>query len=155
MQPRTTRSLITHLGAAVLGLILGYQIPGVIATYRLSENIKQIERQIEQDPSDPNNWFSLGSFKQRAGDDGGALAAYEKSLKLDPLYLQTYWALADYYLQRGDQVKAEKWSMDALELAKKHYPAEVRESELFLKFVQQKREAPSNPTKPSTGPSSR
>jgi len=149
------QSVITHLGAVALGLIVGYQIPALVNTYQRNQDIRQVEKQIEQNPNDPTNWVSLGTFKQIAGDDKGALEAYKKALELDAQSLLTYRQIGSLYLERGDQILAEKWFQDALDLAKKHYPDEVYESERFLEFVLKKRKIPGNPTMPSTGPQTR
>ncbi len=63
--------------------------------------------------------------------------------------------MGSLFFERGDQALAEKWLQDALDLAKKHYPDEVYESERFLEFVRKKREMPGNPTMSSTGPQTR
>lgn len=147
-----SRFLIYYLGAVVVGIAIGYQIPGVVAKYRLNTEIKLVESQIERNPNNTDDWVFLGMVKHRNADDEGTLTAYKRALELDPLNLQAYRSMGDLYVKQGNLTEAEKWFKDALQIAIKHYPAEVYDSQLFLKYIERKKVNQSNPTMPSSGP---
>ena len=155
LQPTTKLLTATHLGVLVLGLAVGYQIPQLVDTYKLNEDVRQIERQITKSPDDPTDWFSLGATRHWAGDQEGALEAYARALELDPKNLQTFRQMGSLHLESGDHVTAEKWFQDALELAEKHFPDEVYESEWFLEYARRKSGHHGNTTMPSLGPPTR
>lgn len=136
MVQRNHKLLLSHFGAALVGLALGYQIPDFVASYRLKNEIDQIERKITQAPNSTDNWLLLGMVKRQAGDDVGALTAYKKSLDLNPSNLQAHRAMGDLYIRQDNLIEARKWFESALQLAKTNYPYEVQESEMFLKYLE-------------------
>lgn len=152
MPQMNSRFLISYIGAIIVGVVIGYQIPAVVAKYRINTEIKLAESQIERNPNNTDDWLFLGMVKHQNADDKGALAAYKQALELNPLNLQAYRSMGDLYATQGNLKEAEKWFKDALQIAIKHYPAEVYDSELFLKYVERKKVNQGNPTMPSSGP---
>jgi HEAT repeat protein len=50
----------------------------------LAATIPVLEEEVEAVPDDNLRWFRLGAARSLAGNDAGALAAYERQLELDP-----------------------------------------------------------------------
>ena len=51
---------------------------------------------------DPRDWMLLGVCRQRLGDAGGAIAAFERVLEIDAAQPETYEMLAPLYAAAGD-----------------------------------------------------
>ncbi|MGZ8237435.1 MAG: tetratricopeptide repeat protein [Methylobacter sp.] len=56
----------------------------------------------------PSENVNLGNFSMRQGQIEAAIAAYERAIKLDPLFVGAYVNLADAYRQQGREDEGEK-----------------------------------------------
>jgi tetratricopeptide (TPR) repeat protein len=143
--------VVSHMGALSLGLILGYQIPGLHERYRWNKEMHQVQSQIDDDPKNAENWVTLGLLKTHVSDRDGALTAYRKATELDPSNVQAYLGVVGEYYSQGDFAAAEKWGTDALRIAqKKNDLAEIYTAQQILKNVQNRKAVPSHAT-PSAG----
>ncbi|MFM1887360.1 MAG: hypothetical protein RL026_2517 [Pseudomonadota bacterium] len=81
----------------------------------------------EADPSQKQGWNMLGFTRRKLGDFGGALAAYDKALALDPDYPEAteYRAEALLALGRLEEVKAAHQRLRSLDAA---YAATLRDA---------------------------
>ena len=77
---------------------------------RLAEARKAFERAVLEDPFVPRLHVAVGRSAQEAGDDYGAIAAYERAVELKPDLLDVLQALGALYTRRGFRRKAvEVW----------------------------------------------
>ena len=70
---------------------------------RLPEAIKEYESVVTLRPRDYVPWLDLGSARDRNGDEIGALAAFETSVRLAPHYALPRWELGNLLLRMGRQ----------------------------------------------------
>lgn len=64
----------------------------------------------------PSENVNLGNLSMRQGQTEAAIAAYERALKLDPLFVGAYVNLADAYRQQGRENEGEKFVRRGLSL---------------------------------------
>jgi cytochrome c-type biogenesis protein CcmH/NrfG len=135
----TWKSVVSHLGVFGLGLVLGYQIVGLSRSYQLSKEMDEIQSQIRQDPSNADNWASLGLIRSRISKSD-AMADYRKALELDSSNVTAHMGIGNLYYQEDNLDAAEKSYADALRAAQKHNsPSEIFTAHQLLKFVQAKK----------------
>ncbi len=81
-----------------------------------------LEQATAAEPDAPNHWLSLGRARQGAGDDAGALTAFENAVRLDPRDAGG-WAsnaathMSLHYYQAGDYRRALEQADRALALS--------------------------------------
>jgi Flp pilus assembly protein TadD len=93
---------LTTIERAICNHILASQhLPAgrlVEATLLLEQNV-----QLRLSPQD---WFLLGICRQRQHDLTGAIAALERVIEIDPSEPRAFQMLAEWYVIRGDDTKA-------------------------------------------------
>jgi Tfp pilus assembly protein PilF len=68
--------------------------------------IAMLNRAIEDAPTDPSLWFSLGNASLRAQRSTRAAEAFERALALKPDWLEATFNLALAYERSGEKAKA-------------------------------------------------
>jgi tetratricopeptide (TPR) repeat protein len=76
---------------------------------------------LDSRPDDSMSQYNLGNFRQLQGDRAGALAAYQRSIQLDPVNVLPQVNLAMLHATAGELGKAE----EALRRAVKHEPDSI------------------------------
>jgi len=71
----------------------------------ISGRIEQLQKFLDEDPSDPFNWYALALEYQKSDPDK-ALTLYEKLLADFEGYIPTYYHAAHLYQQLGKMEKA-------------------------------------------------
>lgn len=74
----------------------------------LSAAIKRVEQIVALTPDDPLIFFRLGLLKYDAKEYRGAVAAFEKSISLVPVYANAKYFLGLSYANAGETAKAIK-----------------------------------------------
>ncbi|MEK9170538.1 MAG: O-antigen ligase family protein [Patescibacteria group bacterium] len=74
----------------------------------LRRAIQEGERGANENPLDARAYLFLGAIYQKVGLSDNALAAFNKALELSPKKQQTYFEIADVYIQKGDYQNAVK-----------------------------------------------
>jgi DNA-binding response OmpR family regulator len=95
---------------------------------RLADARRAFERAVLEDPFVPRLHVAVGRSAQEAGDDYGAIAAYERAIELRPDLLDVLKALAALYTRRGFRRKAvEVWERAMAAATDDRTRAEMRE----------------------------
>lgn len=68
--------------------------------------VSDLETHVRDLPEDADAWASLGDYRGRVGRDDDALAAFRKSMELDPENPHTYAVLGGFYKDRGNLAAA-------------------------------------------------
>ena len=68
---------------------------------RAADAVKELEIAGALRPRDYKIWLKLGSTREDAGDDQGALAAYQQSIQCAPAYSQPRWQFGNLLLRMG------------------------------------------------------
>ena len=71
----------------------------------MSNRIKQLQQFIEEDPTDPFNYYALGLEYAKAGEQE-ALDIFVKLVQQHKEYLPTYYQLANLYSRLGQKENA-------------------------------------------------
>lgn len=71
----------------------------------------------------PEYFSSLGLMNYQKGNFKQALTAYNKSLKLNPDFFETYYNIGCVYFKLGDKVNSKKFFMKTLQMNKNYEPA--------------------------------
>src|SRR5207253_8349631 len=76
---------------------------------RAGEAINEYEQAARLRPRDYFLWLSLGTARDQAGDERGALAAFQESVRLAPYYAEPRWQFGNALLRAGrlDEAFAE------------------------------------------------
>ncbi|MBI3448581.1 MAG: tetratricopeptide repeat protein [Acidobacteria bacterium] len=74
----------------------------------LDEARGAVSRLLEEFPDEPRGLASLGWLQEKAGESAGAIATYEKVLKLQPSNLTANYQLIGLYLKSGRKDLAEE-----------------------------------------------
>ena len=99
---------------------------------RLPEAARDLAHAVRLQPDDYLSWLQLGYARAQAGDQPGALTAYQEGVRLAPFYGQPRWYLGRHLLRMGrrDEAFAELRTAtasdptlfpDAIELAWREY----------------------------------
>lgn len=99
-----------------------------------------LEHDLRVRPANPRLWALLGETRQRAGDLGGAAAAFSKALELHPRYPQALVNLAGVRATEGRPQDAERLYREAIALVP-GFPAARRALALVLMRQQRSAEA--------------
>ncbi len=75
---------------------------------RAADAVKEFELAAVLSPRDFEIWLKLGSAREDAGDDQGALAAYQQAIQCAPFYAQPRWHLGNLLLRMGRTEEAFK-----------------------------------------------
>ncbi len=101
--PESDRAKVMQLGGAMAtGMELDFK-----------GAIPQFEAVVQQFPNDPNVHFRFGAFLMQQSPDRG-VAELQKTLELDPGYVQALVGLAMIYLNRGDPQTAREYGERAV-----------------------------------------
>lgn len=73
---------------------------------RLEMSVKEYERATALRPRDYFLWLELGRARDQAGDQQGALAAFNQTVRLAPYYAQPRWQLGNLLLRAGRRDEA-------------------------------------------------
>jgi len=71
----------------------------------ISGRLGQLQKFLDEDPSDPFNWYALALEYQKS-DQKKALALYEKLLADFEVYIPTYYQAAHLYQQMGEKERS-------------------------------------------------
>jgi hypothetical protein len=99
------------------------------------------QRATQLEPSNPQNWYLLGHFLQYGAEEAdtkGAIAAYLKSLDLDPRSADTYLDLATAYETEDDIANARNAFLNA----KRVYPLSGEVAWRYGNFLLRQAELP-------------
>ena len=83
----------------------------------MSNRIKQLQQFIEEDPSDPFNYYALGLEFAKAGEHE-ALDIFVKLIQQHKEYLPTYYQLANLYGRLGQKENAASVYNAGIEIAR-------------------------------------
>ena len=102
-----------------------------------SQSFEYYKKAIELDPEYAAPYYGLGNAYKQARNLEGAIYCWEKALEVDPNFRKALFALAKFYLNTGDKVKA----FDILSDYKKQYyhlmpPAEREKLDALLEKSQ-------------------
>ena len=122
MNNRLSRWLVLGGSLVVsLGLSYGGARHAIAANWAASSNPDLWLRAANLEPSNPENWYRLGRYRQLDFDHEDlplAISYYKRAVAIEPV-ASRYWAdLAFAYESSGDAVQAE----EAYRTAQKHYP---------------------------------
>lgn len=70
------------------------------------EAVRQLERAVALRPRDYHLWLELGRFRERAGDQEGAVEAFREAVRRAPFYAQPRWQLGNLLLAVGRRDEA-------------------------------------------------
>ncbi len=74
----------------------------------VTDKVRSLQISLTKDPSNIEEWVTLGTFRKTLGDYLGAIAAWEYASKLSPIFVVPYGNLADLYAYTlHDNIKAE------------------------------------------------
>lgn len=82
-------------------------------------SIEQLQRLLELDQSDPFVHYALAQELAKARDFAGAVASYERCLKVDPLYCYAYYHAALAHLSAGSDDNAKAMLQRGIDAARK------------------------------------
>jgi Flp pilus assembly protein TadD len=118
--------------ALVIGILIGHYINLPFALIQQHKTLRQAEKQVADNPSDPNNWLVLGTARFNLNDLDSARAAYTKALELDSNSLAACQSIGMIYLFKSDYPHAREWFTRSRSLAPAYGDAAVRQTEEFL-----------------------
>ncbi|MES2953695.1 MAG: hypothetical protein V4674_04025 [Patescibacteria group bacterium] len=74
----------------------------------VTDKVRSLQVSLTRDPSNIEEWVTLGTFRKTLGDYPGTIAAWEYASKLSPSFVVPYGNLADLYAYTlRDNIKAE------------------------------------------------
>ena len=96
-----TRVLGVFALGLVVGLFISHFMPPVVSRVRLSRYVRQLDDELQKNPSDANLWSLRGNVGNNLGDRDYAVRCYRRALELNPSDLLVYMTLADVLAAGG------------------------------------------------------
>jgi tetratricopeptide (TPR) repeat protein len=132
---RFPRLLTLALAALTAGFLSYFSIRAALANYYLGLNtLRGFEKAVELEPSNDQNWYSLGRYWQfniENPDLERAVSAYRKALELNPRSTKIWLDLGSAYESETDLNAARKAFLEA----KRVYPASADVSWRYGNFL--------------------
>ncbi|HXL22104.1 MAG TPA: carbohydrate binding domain-containing protein [Candidatus Dormibacteraeota bacterium] len=129
------RGAVAVIAALCAAFLAFFGIRDALAThFAAQETLSGFSRAVRLEPSDAENWFSLGRYWQynfESPDLDRAVAAYHRSLSLDPISADTWLDLGAAYEALGDLPRAR----DAFANAKRVYPLSAQVAWSYGNFL--------------------
>jgi tetratricopeptide (TPR) repeat protein len=129
------RGAVAVIAALCAAFVAFFGIRNALAThFAAQETLSGFSRAVRLEPSNAENWFSLGRYWQynfESPDLDNAVAAYRRSLLLDPTSADTWMDLAAAYEALGDLGHAR----DAFANAKRVYPLSAQVAWSYGNFL--------------------
>jgi tetratricopeptide (TPR) repeat protein len=129
------RGAVAVIAALCAAFLAFCGIRNALATrFAAQETLSGISRAVRLEPSNAENWFSLGRYWQynfESPDLDNAVAAYRTSLSIDPTSADTWLDLGAAYEALGDLPRAR----DAFANAKRVYPLSAQVAWSYGNFL--------------------
>ncbi|HSN88413.1 MAG TPA: tetratricopeptide repeat protein, partial [Thermoanaerobaculia bacterium] len=81
----------------------------LVANRRPAEGEEHLLRALTLRPNLAVAWYHLGEVRAASGEWEGAVAAYRRSLEIDPTHTRSYLSLGRLLLSRGEREEALRW----------------------------------------------
>lgn len=118
MVRRNQLGLALLLGVTlVVGVLLGFYGPVVVAHVQQRRTLHSVERQVEENPRDANSWLVLGTARFNLQQFDPARTAYGKALDLNSNSLGACQGIAMTYYLQEDYRNARVWFARSLTIA--------------------------------------
>jgi tetratricopeptide (TPR) repeat protein len=129
------RGAVAIIAALCVGFLAFFGIRSALAThFAAQETLSGFASAVRLEPSNAENWFSLGRYWQynfESPDLDKAVIAYRTSLSLDPISADTFLDLGAAYEAMGDLSRAR----DAFASAKRVYPLSAQVAWSYGNFL--------------------
>ena len=135
MEFPSKKLLLTAVISLLIGILLGYQIPGLVDRYHLWQGEKLAFEQLENSVNKADSWVLISQYRYRRGDKKGSIEAAHKALELDPHHVIALEKIAFNYLEMDDLENSKIWLEKALKEAEIYAPGQVEILKITLTQV--------------------
>lgn len=106
-----------------------------------TDHIRHLREEAMQEPGSAERWTKLGNACYDAGDTGGAIEAYQASLRLEPGNADVRTDMGNMYRMQGDAVRAVECYDEALRVQPGHRNAVFNKGVTLLLDMEQPEQA--------------
>ena len=135
-------SMVAEHKADRRGMAVVSNVPAPVeAASSQDEHIRHLREEAMQEPGSAERWTRLGNACYDAGDTGGAIEAYQASLRLEPGNADVRTDMGNMYRMQGEAVRAVECYDEALRVQPGHRNAVFNKGVTLLLDMEQPEQA--------------